>query len=141
MAFCGDFCLRSVCCGNVSPVGAPSFFFCMLAELGNAMADLLAAHFNSGLVAAKLGGGERPMCGNSGTGTLWRDLGFVAQRYVVKVLWYHRVLCCFYGVSGSSTWLSFSFKTIFSTRLDVCMFIPNQILLKYVTYLHFKCNI
>ncbi|XP_072224374.1 nuclear factor I/Xb isoform X8 [Leuresthes tenuis] len=48
------------------------------------MADLLAAHFNSGLVAAKLGGGERPMCGNPGTGTLWRDLGFVAQRYVVK---------------------------------------------------------
>ncbi|XP_075309715.1 nuclear factor I/Xb isoform X7 [Odontesthes bonariensis] len=48
------------------------------------MADLLAAHFNSGLVAAKLGGGERPMCGNAGTGTLWRDLGFVAQRYVVK---------------------------------------------------------
>ncbi|XP_037647149.1 nuclear factor I/Xb isoform X12 [Sebastes umbrosus] len=48
------------------------------------MADLLAAHFNSGLVAAKLGGGERPVCGNPGTGTLWRDLGFVAQRYVVK---------------------------------------------------------
>lgn len=50
------------------------------------MADLLAAHFNSGLVAAKLGGGERPVCGNPGTGALWRDLGFVAQRYVVKVL-------------------------------------------------------
>ncbi|TNN58271.1 Nuclear factor 1 X-type [Liparis tanakae] len=48
------------------------------------MADLLAAHFNSGLVAAKLGGGERPVCGNPGTGALWRDLGFVAQRYVVK---------------------------------------------------------
>ncbi|XP_069566236.1 nuclear factor I/Xb isoform X7 [Brachyistius frenatus] len=56
----------------------------MVAELGNGMADLLAAHFNSGLVAAKLGGGERPVCGNPGTGTLWRDLGFVAQRYVVK---------------------------------------------------------
>ncbi|XP_034045395.1 nuclear factor I/Xb isoform X9 [Thalassophryne amazonica] len=56
----------------------------MLAEIGNGMADLLAAHFNSGLVAAKLGGGERPVCGNPGTGTLWRDLGFVAQRYVVK---------------------------------------------------------
>ncbi|KAM8844321.1 nuclear factor I/Xb isoform 13-T13 [Spinachia spinachia] len=51
------------------------------------MADLLAAHFNSGLVAAKLGGGERPVCGSPGTGAtgaLWRDLGFVAQRYVVK---------------------------------------------------------
>ncbi|XP_077355189.1 nuclear factor I/Xb isoform X11 [Festucalex cinctus] len=49
------------------------------------MADLLAAHFNSGaLVAAKLGDGERPVCGNAGTGSLWRDLGFVAQRYVVK---------------------------------------------------------
>ncbi|XP_020561178.1 nuclear factor 1 X-type isoform X8 [Oryzias latipes] len=48
------------------------------------MADLLAAHFSSGLVAAKLGGAERPMCGNPGTGALWRDLGFVAQRYVVK---------------------------------------------------------
>ncbi|KAM8825035.1 nuclear factor I/Xb isoform 5-T5 [Synchiropus picturatus] len=50
------------------------------------MADLLAAHFNSGLVAAKLGGGsaERPVCGNAGTGALWRDLGFVAHRYVVK---------------------------------------------------------
>ncbi|KAM6905163.1 nuclear factor I/Xb isoform 11-T11 [Xenentodon cancila] len=56
----------------------------MVAEIGNGMADLLAAHFNSGLVAAKLGVGERPMCGNPGTGTLWRDLGFVAQRYVVK---------------------------------------------------------
>ncbi|XP_068193138.1 nuclear factor I/Xb isoform X4 [Antennarius striatus] len=56
----------------------------MVAEIGNGMADLLAAHFNSGLVAAKLGGGERPMCGNPGTGALWRDLGFVAQRYVVK---------------------------------------------------------
>ncbi|XP_047212605.1 nuclear factor 1-like isoform X17 [Girardinichthys multiradiatus] len=48
------------------------------------MAELLAAHFSSGLVAAKLGGGERPVCGNPGTGALWRDLGFVAQRYVVK---------------------------------------------------------
>ncbi|KAM9785055.1 nuclear factor I/Xb isoform X8 [Syngnathus typhle] len=48
------------------------------------MADLLAAHFNSGLVAAKLGDAERPVCGKAGTGTLWRDLGFVAQRYVVK---------------------------------------------------------
>ncbi|XP_029013594.1 nuclear factor I/Xb isoform X4 [Betta splendens] len=56
----------------------------MVAHIGNGMADLLAAHFNSGLVAAKLGGGERPVCGNPGTGTLWRDLGFVAQRYVVK---------------------------------------------------------
>ncbi|XP_056871777.1 nuclear factor I/Xb isoform X10 [Takifugu flavidus] len=56
----------------------------MVAEIGNGMADLLAAHFNSGLVAAKLGGGERPVCGNPGTGALWRDLGFVAQRYVVK---------------------------------------------------------
>ncbi|XP_004570391.1 nuclear factor I/Xb isoform X9 [Maylandia zebra] len=56
----------------------------MVAQIGNGMADLLAAHFNSGLVAAKLGGGERPVCGNPGTGTLWRDLGFVAQRYVVK---------------------------------------------------------
>ncbi|XP_034749586.1 nuclear factor I/Xb isoform X26 [Etheostoma cragini] len=56
----------------------------MVAEIGNGMADLLAAHFNSGLVASKLGGGERPVCGNPGTGTLWRDLGFVAQRYVVK---------------------------------------------------------
>ncbi|XP_024920228.1 nuclear factor I/Xb isoform X6 [Cynoglossus semilaevis] len=56
----------------------------MVPEIGNGMADLLAAHFNSGLVAAKLGGGERPVCGNPGTGTLWRDLGFVAQRYVVK---------------------------------------------------------
>lgn len=55
------------------------------------MADLLAAHFSSGsLVAAKLGGGERPVCGNPGTGALWRDLGFVAQRYVVKVLWYSK---------------------------------------------------
>lgn len=60
---------------------------CKVAELGNGMADLLAAHFSSGLVAAKLGGGERPVCGNPGTGALWRDLGFVAQRYVVKVLW------------------------------------------------------
>ncbi|KAF3846938.1 hypothetical protein F7725_004016 [Dissostichus mawsoni] len=42
------------------------------------MADLLAAHFNSGLVA------KRPVCGPPGTGALWRDLGFVAQRYVVK---------------------------------------------------------
>ncbi|XP_014867263.1 nuclear factor I/Xb isoform X8 [Poecilia latipinna] len=48
------------------------------------MAELLAAHFSGGLVAAKLGGGERPVCGNPGTGALWRDLGFVAQRYVVK---------------------------------------------------------
>lgn len=63
----------------------------MVAEIGNGMADLLAAHFNSGLVAAKLGGGERPVCGNPGTGALWRDLGFVAQRYVVKVLWYSRI--------------------------------------------------
>lgn len=55
-------------------------------DIGHGMADLLAAHFNSGLVAAKLGGGERPVCGNPGTGALWRDLGFVAQRYVVKVL-------------------------------------------------------
>ncbi|XP_074552921.1 nuclear factor I/Xb isoform X13 [Halichoeres trimaculatus] len=55
----------------------------MVEQIGNGMADLLAAHFNSGLVAAKLGG-ERPVCGNPGTGTLWRDLGFVAQRYVVK---------------------------------------------------------
>ncbi|XP_070399143.1 nuclear factor I/Xb isoform X8 [Nothobranchius furzeri] len=44
------------------------------------MADLLAARFNSGLVATKLGGGG----GDPGTGTLWRDLGFVAQRFVVK---------------------------------------------------------
>nr|XP_020506145.1 nuclear factor 1 X-type isoform X14 [Labrus bergylta] len=50
----------------------------MVEQIGNGMADLLAAHFNSGLVAAKLGGGD------PGTGTLWRDLGFVAQRYVVK---------------------------------------------------------
>lgn len=56
-------------------------------EIGNGMADLLAAHFNSGLVAAKIGG-ERPVCGNPGTGTLWRDLGIVAERCVVKVLWY-----------------------------------------------------
>ncbi|XP_077412164.1 nuclear factor I/Xb isoform X7 [Vanacampus margaritifer] len=57
----------------------------MIAETGNGMADLLAAHFNSGaLVAAKLGDAERAVCGNAGTGTLWRDLGFVAQRYVVK---------------------------------------------------------
>lgn len=68
---------------------------CMVAEIGNGMADLLAAHFNSGLVAAKLGGGERPVCGNPGTGALWRDLGFVAQRYVVKVLRYHRITICF----------------------------------------------
>lgn len=67
----------------------------MVAEIGNGMADLLAAHFNSGLVAAKLGGGERPVCGNPGTGALWRDLGFVAQRYVVKVLRYHRITICF----------------------------------------------
>lgn len=67
----------------------------MLAQIGNGMADLLAAHFNSGLVAAKLGGGERPVCGNPGTGTLWRDLGFVAQRYVVKVLWYSRITSLF----------------------------------------------
>lgn len=67
----------------------------MVAEIGNGMADLLAAHFNSGLVAAKLGGGERPVCGNPGTGTLWRDLGFVAQRYVVKVLWYSRITFLF----------------------------------------------
>lgn len=69
----------------------------MVAEIGNGMADLLAAHFNSGLVAAKLGGGERPVCGNPGTGTLWRDLGFVAQRYVVKVLWYSRITFSFYS--------------------------------------------
>ncbi|XP_037112254.1 nuclear factor I/Xb isoform X14 [Syngnathus acus] len=56
----------------------------MIAQTGNGMADLLAAHFNSGLVAAKLGDAERPVCGKAGTGTLWRDLGFVAQRYVVK---------------------------------------------------------
>ncbi|XP_057717270.1 nuclear factor I/Xb isoform X9 [Corythoichthys intestinalis] len=56
----------------------------MIGETGSGMADLLAAHFNSGLVAAKLGDAERPVCGNPGTGTLWRDLGFVAQRYVVK---------------------------------------------------------
>lgn len=74
------------------------------------MADLLAAHFSGGsLVAAKLGGGERPVCGNPGTGALWRDLGFVAQRYVVKVLWYSKnnnfefvfvflfVFACFYS--------------------------------------------
>lgn len=67
----------------------------MVAEIGNGMADLLAAHFNSGLVATKLGGGERPVCGNPGTGALWRDLGFVAQRYVVKVLRYHRITICF----------------------------------------------
>lgn len=67
----------------------------MVAQIGNGMADLLAAHFNSGLVAAKLGGGERPVCGNPGTGTLWRDLGFVAQRYVVKVLWYSRITSLF----------------------------------------------
>lgn len=67
----------------------------MVAEIGNGMADLLAAHFNSGLVAAKLGGGERPVCGNPGTGALWRDLGFVAQRYVVKVLWYSRITFLF----------------------------------------------
>lgn len=52
----------------------------MVAQIGNGMADLLAAHFNSGLVA------KRPVCGPPGTGALWRDLGFVAQRYVVKVL-------------------------------------------------------
>lgn len=67
----------------------------MVAQIGNGMADLLAAHFNSGLVAAKLGGGERPVCGNPGTGALWRDLGFVAQRYVVKVLWYCRITFSF----------------------------------------------
>lgn len=67
----------------------------MVEQIGNGMADLLAAHFNSGLVAAKLGGGERPVCGNPGTGTLWRDLGFVAQRYVVKVLWFSRITFLF----------------------------------------------
>ncbi|XP_077476149.1 nuclear factor I/Xb isoform X11 [Stigmatopora argus] len=56
----------------------------MIGETGSGMADLLAAHFNSGLVAAKLGDAERPVCGNPGTRTLWRDLGFVTQRYVVK---------------------------------------------------------
>lgn len=93
MLVCGDLCLPSVCCGNVSLVGAPARHGG--AQIGNGMADLLAAHFSSGLVAAKLGGAERPMCGNPGTGALWRDLGFVAQRYVVKVsrpgsdhLWY-----------------------------------------------------
>lgn len=80
----------------------------MVAEIGNGMADRLAAHFNSGLVAAKLGGGERPVCGNPGTGTLWRDLGFVAQRYVVKVLWYSRITSLFTAKNGSATWLSFS---------------------------------
>ncbi len=75
----------------MSLVAAP----CMVAQIGNGMADLLAAHFNSGLVAAKLGGGERPVCGNPGTGALWRDLGFVAQRYVVKVLWYSRITFLF----------------------------------------------
>lgn len=88
----------------------------MVAEIGNGMADLLATHFNSGLVAAKLGGGERPVCGNPGTGALWRDLGFVAQRYVVKVLWYSRItsfllLSLFFFFlqqnTGSETWLSF----------------------------------
>lgn len=67
----------------------------MVAHIGNGMADLLAAHFNSGLVAAKLGGGERPVCGNPGTGALWRDLGFVAQRYVVKVSWCSRATSLF----------------------------------------------
>lgn len=82
----------------------------MVAEIGNGMADLLAAHFNSGLVAAKLGGGERPVCGNPGTGALWRDLGFVAQRYVVKVLWYSRITFLFFlqHNTRSATWLSFS---------------------------------
>lgn len=90
----------------------------MVAEIGNGMADLLATHFNSGLVAAKLGGGERPVCGNPGTGALWRDLGFVAQRYVVKVLWYSRItsllLLLFLFLlfflqqnTGSETWLGF----------------------------------
>ncbi|KAK1877569.1 Nuclear factor 1 X-type, partial [Dissostichus eleginoides] len=55
----------------------------MVAQIGNGMADLLAAHFNSGLVA------KRPVCGPPGTGALWRDLGFVAQRYVVKALLPH----------------------------------------------------
>lgn len=59
----------------------------MVGEIEDVMADLLAAHFNSGLVAAKIGG-DRPVCGNPGTGTLWRDLGIVAERYVVKVFWY-----------------------------------------------------
>lgn len=96
-------CLLSVCCGNVTLLGALlgflGFFFCFLfsflpspaccvcrAQIGKAMAELLAAHFSSGFVAAKLGGAERPVCGSAGTGALWRDLGFVAQRYVVKVL-------------------------------------------------------
>lgn len=68
----------------------------MIAETGNGMADLLAAHFNGGLAAAKLGGGERPPRGHPGTaGTLWQDLGFVAQRYVVKVLWANGITCLF----------------------------------------------
>lgn len=98
----------------------------MLAEIGNGMADLLATHFNSGLVAAKLGGGERPVCGNPGTGALWRDLGFVAQRYVVKVLWYSRITsffcyccccCCSFssrtrGVElGSAFWLLLDYNS------------------------------
>lgn len=95
----------------MSLVGAPLHGS---AQIGNGMADLLAAHFNSGLVAAKLGGGERPVCGNPGTGALWRDLGFVAQRYVVKVLWYSRITSLFSQRGkkqkrrGSATWLGFS---------------------------------
>ncbi|XP_061604035.1 nuclear factor I/Xb isoform X8 [Phyllopteryx taeniolatus] len=56
----------------------------MIAETGNGMADLLAAHFNSGLAAAKPGDGERAVRGEPGTGSLWRDLGFVSHRYVAK---------------------------------------------------------
>ena len=59
----------------------------VVGEIEAVMADLIAAHFNGGLVAAKIGG-DRSVCGNPGTGTLWRDLGIVAERYVVKVLWW-----------------------------------------------------
>lgn len=96
----------------------------MVAEIGNGMADLLAAHFNSGLVAAKLGGGERPVCGNPGTGALWRDLGFVAQRYVVKVLWYSRVTSLFYcrdtGAQLGSA--AFALQFIYYVCLFICIY-------------------
>ena len=108
----------------------------MVAQIGNGMADLLAAHFNSGLVAAKLGGGERPVCGNPGTGTLWRDLGFVAQRYVVKVLWYSRIT--FFFFTAAKNWernlatrcfsVAFGFRILLNAFvvLDVlCLFMKN----------------
>lgn len=106
----------------------------MVAEIGNSMADLLAAHFNSGLVAAKLGGGERPVCGNPGTGALWRDLGFVAQRYVVKVLWYCRITSFFLFNRMRGAQLCLTFQSLLDLNFMHSAFVVLDVVLNLNCY-------